>query len=364
MASHRTPRLSTARNRARTVTLCAATLGAAAVPVAAQAASSSAPSAIKSVKPPQSAVVQQLVAGTEKTASKTTARATFESVSSGVGNSSSSSSTSATSGETSYTVVSGDTLSGIAQRALGNGDDYHRLFRLNKDRSEPNGAKYTDVDLIDVGWTIELPAGAQSAVVSAPASSSSDSSSSSSSSSSSDSSSSAGSSDSSGASSQTASSSTSDTSATSDSSSGSSSDSGSGSSSDSGSGSSSSTDSSSSSTDYSDDLNGWIDQAISILSANGYSVSYDAVYETAMNESSGDPDAVNNSDSNAAEGNPSEGLLQTTQTTFDAYALTGYDDIWNPVDNIIAAAIYAQDTYGGLDEVVSERCGGSCWYGY
>jgi SLT domain-containing protein len=56
--------------------------------------------------------------------------------------------------------------------------------------------------------------------------------------------------------------------------------------------------------------------------------------------------------------------MQTTQTTFDAYALTGYDDIWNPVDNIIAAAIYAQDTYGGLDVVVSDRCGGSCWYGY
>ncbi len=56
--------------------------------------------------------------------------------------------------------------------------------------------------------------------------------------------------------------------------------------------------------------------------------------------------------------------MQTTQTTFDAYSLPGYDDIWNPVDNIIAAAIYAQDTYGGLDNVVAARCGGSCWYGY
>jgi SLT domain-containing protein len=93
-------------------------------------------------------------------------------------------------------------------------------------------------------------------------------------------------------------------------------------------------------------------------------VSYNAIYETAMNESSGNATAQNNSDSNAAAGNPSEGLMQTTQTTFDAYALSGYNDIWNPVDNIIAAVIYAQGTYGGLDTVVANRCGGSCWYGY
>jgi SLT domain-containing protein len=83
-----------------------------------------------------------------------------------------------------------------------------------------------------------------------------------------------------------------------------------------------------------------------------------------MNESSGNPDAVNNWDSNAAAGTPSIGLMQVIQPTFDAYALPGYDDIYNPVDNIIAAAIYAQDTYGGLDNVVADRCGGACWSGY
>ena len=335
MSSHRKPRMSGARKRARTVTLCAATLSAAALPVAAQAASSSTSSAVKpAAQPPKTA---KHPAAKPKTApAKPTAKAAAQTA---AADSSSSSTTSSASGETSYTVVSGDTLSAIAERALGDGDDYHKLFKLNKDRTEPDGRKFTDASLIDVGWTIELPSGAKSAVVSSTASTADSSSSSSS-----------------GSTNETASSSTSTASTASDSSSTSSSSSSSDS--------STSSTSSSSSSSYSDDLNGWIDEAISILSENGYSVSYNAVYETAINESDGDPDAENGWDSNAADGNPSEGLMQTTVTTFDAYALTGYDDIWNPVDNIIAAAIYAQDTYGGLDVVVADRCGGSCWSGY
>jgi LysM repeat protein len=353
MSSHRKPRLSAARNRARTVTLCAATLSAAAMPVMAQAASSSSSTAIKPAQPPKAAA--QHPAAKSAKPSRTAAKATIETASS---DSSSSSSSSSTAGETGYTVVSGDTLSAIAERALGNGEDYHQLFKLNKDRAEPGGGEFTDADLIDVGWTIELPAGAKSAVLTAPATTSSSSDSSSSSSDSSDSSSTDDTASNSSTTAGTASESSSTSSTSSSSTSSDSSDSSSSSSSD------GSSDSSSSSTSYGDDLNGWIDEAISILGDNGYSVSYDAVYETAINESDGDPDAENGWDSNAADGNPSEGLMQTTETTFDAYALTGYDDIWNPVDNIIAAAIYAQDAYGGLDVVVADRCGGSCWSGY
>jgi LysM repeat protein len=115
---------------------------------------------------------------------------------------------------------------------------------------------------------------------------------------------------------------------------------------------------------YSNNLDGWIREAISILHAHGYVVSYHAIYETVMHESGGNPNAVNRSDSNAAKGTPSIGLMQTIQPTFDAYALPGHRNIYNPVDNIIAGAIYAQARYGGLDNVVAARCGGSCWYGY
>ena len=241
-----------------------------------------------------------------------------------------------------YQVQSGDTLSGIAARALGNSSDYHEIFKLNKDQVESDGTRFTSPTLIQVGWTLTLPAGSQA--VSAPAqpaaaaTTSSDSSSS-------DSSSSSSSADS-----------TDNTTASTDSSS---------SSSDTSSDASSSDSDSSDSSSYSDDLNGWIEQAQAVLAANGYTVSYNAIYQTAMNESSGDPDATNGWDSNAADGTPSEGLMQVIQPTFDAYALPGYNtDILDPVSNIIAAAIYAQDTYGGLDNVVDARCGGSCWSGY
>ena len=306
MSSHRKPRLSAARKRARAVTLCAATLSAAALPTLAQAATSSSATAVNTAVPAASVHV----------ATAPTSQVKAVAVSDSTSSSSSAGST--------YTVVSGDTLSGIAQRKLGNGDKYHELFKLNKDKTEADGRAFTDADLIYPGWKIELPSGTSTA------SSSSDSSSSKSSKSS-------------------AATTTSSTSSNSSSSS-----------------SSASTASSSStaSSGYADDLDGWIKQAQAILAANGYTVSYNAIYQTAMNESSGNASAENDWDSNAAAGTPSIGLMQVIQPTFDAYALPGYDDIYNPVDNIIAAAIYAQDTYGGLDVVVADRCGGSCWYGY
>ena len=243
------------------------------------------------------------------------------------------SSSTSTSSDGTYTVVAGDTLFGIAQSKLGDGNKYHELFNLNKNHTESNGATFTDANLIDVGWTIILP-GSGSA-----SSSTSDNS----------------------ATTSTTSSSTSGTSSDSSSSSASNSSSNS----TSGTTASSSTDSSTSSTSYADDLDGWINQAIAIMNANGISApSYNAIYQTAMNESSGNASAVNDWDSNAAAGTPSIGLMQMIQPTFDAYALSGYNDIYNPVDNIIAASQYANATYGGLDNVVAARCGGSCWYGY
>jgi Transglycosylase SLT domain/LysM domain len=332
LPSHRKPKLNAARNRARTLTLCAATLGTAALPAIASAAtgSTAATASHSSVQPaPETAFVQ--AAAVQTAAVHTAATAVSD-----------------TAGTTSYTVQSGDTLFGIASRSLGSGEKYHQLFKLNRGRTEADGSHLTNANLIRVGWTILLPPGAKSAVVTAapavattppaaaqapapaPSSSSSDSSSSSS-----DSSSSASSSNSDSSSSSSSSDSSSP--ATTD---------------------------DSSSSGYADDLDGWINQAISILADNGYSVSYNAIYETAMNESGGDANAENDWDSNAAAGTPSIGLMQVIQPTFAAYTLPGYDDIWNPVDNIIAAVIYAQDTYGGLDNVVADRCGGSCWSGY
>jgi SLT domain-containing protein len=64
-------------------------------------------------------------------------------------------------------------------------------------------------------------------------------------------------------------------------------------------------------------------------------------------ESSGNPRAINNWDSNAKKGTPSKGLMQTIDPTFKQWALPGYNsDVYDPVSNIIAGVRYAQNRYG------------------
>ncbi|WP_280234246.1 transglycosylase SLT domain-containing protein [Nocardia cyriacigeorgica] len=98
----------------------------------------------------------------------------------------------------------------------------------------------------------------------------------------------------------------------------------------------------------------WIQEAIRTLRENGYNVSdADAAIIAAIieKESGGDPNAINLWDSNAAAGIPSKGLMQTIDPTFNSYKLAGHDDIWNPVDNIIAGSRYAIERYGSLSNV-------------
>ena len=83
-------------------------------------------------------------------------------------------------------------------------------------------------------------------------------------------------------------------------------------------------------------------------------------------ESGANPGAYNGWDSNAAAGHPSEGIAQVIGPTFKAYALPGHHNIWNPVDNMIAAFRYAISRYGSMNNipgVVAVRQGGS-YMGY
>jgi len=98
----------------------------------------------------------------------------------------------------------------------------------------------------------------------------------------------------------------------------------------------------------------WIEQAIEILRAEGVPVdkmSPDQIWAIIQHESGGNPMAQNNWDSNAAAGHPSKGLMQTIDSTFTSYKLPGHDDIWNPVDNIIAAVRYSIAQYGSVSNV-------------
>jgi LysM repeat protein len=103
---------------------------------------------------------------------------------------------------------------------------------------------------------------------------------------------------------------------------------------------------------YPDNLNGWINHALAIMQQNGIPGSYDGIYRNTMRESSGNPNAINLWDSNAAAGTPSIGLLQVIQPTFDTYHVAGTsDNIYDPVANLTAACNYAYHVYGSIDNV-------------
>ncbi|WP_031517688.1 LysM peptidoglycan-binding domain-containing protein [Streptomyces sp. NRRL F-5123] len=105
-------------------------------------------------------------------------------------------------------------------------------------------------------------------------------------------------------------------------------------------------------TAYPDNLDGWINHSLAIMKQRGIPGSYDGIYRNIIRESSGNPNAINLWDSNAAAGTPSIGLLQVIQPTFDAYHVPGTStNIYDPVANITAACNYAYHVYGSIDNV-------------
>ncbi|MFF3952738.1 transglycosylase SLT domain-containing protein [Streptomyces sp. NPDC001890] len=105
---------------------------------------------------------------------------------------------------------------------------------------------------------------------------------------------------------------------------------------------------------YANNLDGWIRESLDIMRAHGIPGSYDGLHRNIMRESTGNPNAVNGWDINAQNGTPSCGLLQVIQPTFNAYHVPGTSwNIYDPVANITAAANYAADKYGSMDNVNS-----------
>ncbi|MFI0899994.1 transglycosylase SLT domain-containing protein [Streptomyces sp. NPDC020983] len=106
---------------------------------------------------------------------------------------------------------------------------------------------------------------------------------------------------------------------------------------------------------YPDNLDGWIREARAVLAAHDIPVpTYNGIYRNIIRESSGNPNAINLWDSNAAKGIPSKGLLQTIDPTFNAYHVSGTSwNVYDPVANIAAACNYAWHVYGGMDNVNS-----------
>ncbi len=105
---------------------------------------------------------------------------------------------------------------------------------------------------------------------------------------------------------------------------------------------------------YANNLDGWIKHALDIMDKHNIPGTYNGLYRNIMRESSGNPNAINNWDINAQNGVPSIGLLQVIKPTFDAYHVPGTAwSQYDPVANLTAAANYAADRYGSIDNVNS-----------
>ncbi|GAB2957563.1 transglycosylase SLT domain-containing protein [Streptomyces heilongjiangensis] len=105
---------------------------------------------------------------------------------------------------------------------------------------------------------------------------------------------------------------------------------------------------------YPNNLDGWIREALDIMKKHKIPGTYHGLHKNIMRESSGNPNAINNWDINAKNGVPSIGLLQVIKPTFDAYHVPGTAwSQYDPVANLTAAANYAADRYGSIDNVNS-----------
>lgn len=107
-------------------------------------------------------------------------------------------------------------------------------------------------------------------------------------------------------------------------------------------------------------VDSWIAQAEQKMGRDFTADEENAIRTIAYYESRNDPSASNDFDANAQAGNPSQGLMQVTQSNFNTYNPGG--NIFDPVDSIIAAVRYSDERYGGIDKakgVVDLKNGGA-----
>jgi hypothetical protein len=99
-------------------------------------------------------------------------------------------------------------------------------------------------------------------------------------------------------------------------------------------------------------LDGWIAKALGLMGLP--QALAQGVRSIIMHESGGNPNAINNWDSNAAAGNPSQGLMQTIPSTFRACVLPSLADrsITDPVANI-TAGLRSMIAHHGLSAVMN-----------
>lgn len=93
----------------------------------------------------------------------------------------------------------------------------------------------------------------------------------------------------------------------------------------------------------------WVIAGLKAAGQAASPASVSTLVSRAMQESTGDPGAVNNWDVNAKRGTPTKGLMQLLDSNFAKYHVAGTSNsIFDPVANVAAAIGYMLATYGHL----------------
>ncbi len=105
----------------------------------------------------------------------------------------------------------------------------------------------------------------------------------------------------------------------------------------------------------------WRDVVLQALAMTGHDASEaDIVLKQIQIESSGNPNVVatDPNDPNVQNGIPSKGLLQTIDTTFQAYRDPSLpDNVFDPLANVVAGIRYADATYGDIKNIWPKTMG-------
>ncbi len=95
----------------------------------------------------------------------------------------------------------------------------------------------------------------------------------------------------------------------------------------------------------------WIGSAVEILINHGVDpakINAEQIAQIVDRTSGGNPHAVNLQDPNAANGFPPKGMMQITDPVFQQHQVPGYENIWQPVDNMLAGVMHFLAQWGSL----------------
>ena len=87
----------------------------------------------------------------------------------------------------------------------------------------------------------------------------------------------------------------------------------------------------------------WIGSAVEILINHGVDpsrIDAEQIAQIVDRNSGGNPHAMDLQAPNGSEGSPPKGLMQITDDVFQQHQVQGYENIWAPVDNMLAGVMY------------------------